>query len=59
MQQMRQQALRWGAQCITDDVVAVDFQSRPFKITTAEQAVYKTHFGSFAKLVLLVHFSKE
>ncbi len=42
MKQMRQQALRWGAQCITDDVIAVDFSQRPFVITTDEQSI-KTH----------------
>lgn len=40
MHQMRQQALRWGAKCITDDVVDVDFSQRPFRITAAEQVVY-------------------
>jgi len=40
MHQMRQQALRWGAQCMTDDVVDVDFSQRPFRITAAEQVVY-------------------
>lgn len=42
MQRMRQQALRWGAQLITDDVVAVDFQQRPFLVIAAEQVV-RTH----------------
>lgn len=32
MQQMRQQALRWGAMLITDDVIAVDFTQYPFAI---------------------------
>ncbi|MGQ9873413.1 thioredoxin-disulfide reductase [Leptodesmis sp.] len=40
MQRMRQQALRWGAQLITDDVVAVDFQQRPFRVISTEQVVY-------------------
>lgn len=42
MRQMRQQALRWGAHCITDDVIAVDFQQRPFRVAAAEQVIY-TH----------------
>ncbi len=42
MKQMRQQALRWGTQCITDDVIAVDFSQRPFMITTDEQSI-KAH----------------
>ena len=40
MHQMRQQALRWGAKCMTDDVVDVDFSQRPFRITATEQVVY-------------------
>jgi len=40
MHQMRQQALRWGDKCITDDVVDVDLSQRPFRITAAEQVVY-------------------
>lgn len=36
MKQMRQQALRWGANLITDDVVKVDFRQRPFIITAVE-----------------------
>ncbi|WP_277875628.1 FAD-dependent oxidoreductase [Anabaena subtropica] len=36
MQQMRQQALRWGARLITDDVIAVDFTQYPFLIASAD-----------------------
>lgn len=36
MQQMRQQALRWGAMLITDDVIAVDFTQYPFAIASAD-----------------------
>ncbi len=39
MQQMRQQAIRWGTQVITDDVIAVDFHQRPFTITTADLSI--------------------
>ncbi|GAB4238944.1 MAG: hypothetical protein Kow0049_25970 [Stanieria sp.] len=42
MQQMRQQALRWGAKLITDDVVRVDFQQRPFTIVSEEEVI-QTH----------------
>jgi thioredoxin reductase (NADPH) len=57
MQQMRQQALRWGAKLITDDVVKVDFQQRPFTIFSEEQIV-QTHaviicMGSTAKRLYL------
>ncbi len=36
MQQMRQQALRWGARLITDDVIAVDFTQYPFAVASAD-----------------------
>lgn len=36
MYQMRQQALRWGAQLITDDVVSVDFSQYPFELVSAD-----------------------
>jgi len=39
MKQMRQQALRWGANLITDDVIKVDFRQRPFIITANEKEV--------------------
>jgi thioredoxin reductase (NADPH) len=39
MQQMRQQALRWGTLFITDDVIAVDFTQYPFVLASAELAV--------------------
>lgn len=39
MDGMRQQAVRWGARLITDDVVQVDFQRHPFVITSGEQQV--------------------
>lgn len=42
MQQMRQQALRWGAQLITDDVVEVNLQQHPFTVRSTEQVVH-TH----------------
>ncbi|WP_448572761.1 thioredoxin-disulfide reductase [Trichothermofontia sp.] len=40
MQRMRQQALRWGAEVIDDDVVQVSFQQRPFSISTADRVIY-------------------
>jgi thioredoxin reductase (NADPH) len=42
MKEMRQQAVRWGAKLITDDVVKVDFSHRPFTITTDDLEV-KAH----------------
>ena len=34
MQEMRQQAQRWGAKLITDDAIAVDFSQYPFAIAS-------------------------
>jgi thioredoxin reductase (NADPH) len=42
MKEMRQQAVRWGAKLITDDVVRVDFSQRPFTIATDDLEV-KAH----------------
>ncbi len=42
MKEMRQQALRWGAKLITDDVVKVDLCDRPFTIISDDLEV-KTH----------------
>lgn len=42
MKEMRQQAMRWGAKLITDDVVRVDFSQRPLTIATDDLEV-KTH----------------
>jgi thioredoxin reductase (NADPH) len=39
MKEMREQAVRWGTQVITDDVVRVDFSHRPFTIATEDQEV--------------------
>jgi thioredoxin reductase (NADPH) len=39
MKEMRQQAIRWGAKLITDDVVKVDFSQRPFTIATDDLEV--------------------
>lgn len=39
MENMRQQAIRWGAKLIRDDVVDVDFKQRPFVIRTDEETV--------------------
>ncbi len=39
MKEMRQQAVRWGTQLITDDVVKVDFSQRPFLIATEDREV--------------------
>ena len=39
MQRMRSQAVRWGTECHTEDVVKVDFSQRPFTITSTEREV--------------------
>ncbi|WP_373540012.1 thioredoxin-disulfide reductase [Chamaesiphon sp.] len=39
MKEMRQQAIRWGAKLVTDDVVKVDFSHRPFSIATDDLEV--------------------
>jgi thioredoxin reductase (NADPH) len=39
MKEMREQAVRWGTQVITDDVVRVDFSHRPFAIATEDREV--------------------
>jgi thioredoxin reductase (NADPH) len=42
MKEMRQQAIRWGAKLITDDVITVDFSQSPFTIATSDLEV-KSH----------------
>ena len=39
MDRMRSQAIRWGTECHTEDVVEVDFSQRPFTITSTERTV--------------------
>ncbi|WP_107669309.1 thioredoxin-disulfide reductase [Cyanothece sp. BG0011] len=39
MKEMRQQALRWGANLITEDVVKVDFRQYPFIVRANEKEV--------------------
>lgn len=39
MKEMRQQAQRWGARLIREDVIKVDFSQRPFIIATDEREV--------------------
>ena len=41
MELMRQQAVNFGARAITDDVVAVDFDVRPFKLTTSDGSTHE------------------
>jgi len=43
MELMRQQAINFGTRVITDDIVDVDFDSRPFKLTSSEGVVTETH----------------
>ena len=39
MDRMRSQAIRWGTECYTEDVIEVDFTQRPFTITSTEREV--------------------
>jgi len=39
MERMRAQAVRWGAELILEDVLAVDLQQRPFVLRSAEREV--------------------
>lgn len=40
MARMKAQAQRWGAELVTEDVIQVDFNQRPFLIRSAERQVY-------------------
>jgi thioredoxin reductase (NADPH) len=42
MDRMKAQALRWGAELVTEDVISVDFSQRPFVIRSDEREV-KAH----------------
>jgi thioredoxin reductase (NADPH) len=42
MAQMKEQAVRWGAQLYTEDVTAVDLSQRPFAVTTGDRGL-KAH----------------
>jgi thioredoxin reductase (NADPH) len=39
MEQMKAQAIRWGTETYTEDVIKVDFSQRPFTITSTEREV--------------------
>ncbi|MEN9217277.1 MAG: thioredoxin-disulfide reductase [Gloeomargarita sp. HHBFW_bins_162] len=39
MERMQKQAVRWGAELIPEDVIAVDLQQRPFVLKSAEREV--------------------
>ncbi|MGF1588252.1 MAG: thioredoxin-disulfide reductase [Pleurocapsa sp.] len=39
MERMRSQAIRWGTECHTEDVIKVDFTQRPFIITSTDREV--------------------
>jgi thioredoxin reductase (NADPH) len=43
MELMRQQAINFGTRIVTDDVVTVDLQRRPFVVRTLEGATHETH----------------
>lgn len=42
MDRMKEQAVRWGAELVTEDVISVDFSQRPFIIRSEEREV-KAH----------------
>lgn len=42
MERMKAQAVRWGTECYTEDVIAVDLQQRPFTVRSTEREV-KAH----------------
>ncbi len=39
MERMRSQAMRWGTECHTEDVIKVDFAQRPFTIISTDREV--------------------
>jgi thioredoxin reductase (NADPH) len=43
MELMRQQAINFGTRTVTDDVVEVDLQKRPFVVRTLEGNTHETH----------------
>ncbi len=43
MELMRQQAKNFGTRVVTDDIVDIDVESRPFKLTTLGGEVIETH----------------
>ena len=43
MELLRQQAVNFGTRIITDDIVAVDFDARPFRLTASDGKVYESH----------------
>ena len=43
MELMRQQATNFGTRVITDDVVSVDFSSKPLKLNTSENGSFESH----------------
>ncbi|NJK72276.1 MAG: FAD-dependent oxidoreductase, partial [Synechococcaceae cyanobacterium SM2_3_60] len=40
MDKLRRQALRWGSQLMTEDVIGVDLQQRPFEVRSPNRTVY-------------------
>jgi len=43
MELMRQQAVNFGARVVTDDIVDVDFATRPFRLTGLDGATHQSH----------------
>ncbi len=40
---MRQQAVNFGVRIVTDDIVDVDFDARPFRLTASDGGVHQSH----------------
>jgi len=43
MELMRQQAVNFGTRIITEDIVDVDFNTQPFKLTASDGKIYESH----------------
>lgn len=43
MELMRQQAINFGTRIVTDDIVDVDFNVRPFRLTASDGTVHEAH----------------
>ncbi len=43
MELMRQQAVNFGTRVVTDDIVDVDFDVRPFRLTASDGTVHESH----------------
>jgi thioredoxin reductase (NADPH) len=39
MERMKEQSIRWGSECFSEDVIEVDFTQRPFTVTSTERTI--------------------